>query len=73
MSETLESYEVEIMSGPSVLRTLASSVQSVLYTAAMQTADWGAPLASGQSLSVRIYQLSARVGRGSRLATTLFF
>ena len=73
MSETLESYEVDIMSGASVLRTLASSVQSVLYTSAMQTSDWGAPLASGQSLSVRIYQISARIGRGSRFATTLFF
>lgn len=73
MSETLESYEVEIMSGASVLRLLTSSVQSVLYTSAMQTTDWGAPLAISQSLSVRIFQISARLGRGSRFATTLFF
>lgn len=73
MSEATESYALEIMSGAAILRVLTSSVQSVLYTAAMQTADWGAPLGAGQSLSVRLYQISARLGRGSRLDKTLFF
>ena len=73
MSEASESYALEIMSGASVIRTLTSSVQSVLYTGAMQTTDWGAPLGAGQSLSVRLYQISARLGRGARLDRTLFF
>jgi hypothetical protein len=73
LSETSESYDVEIMAGATVLRTLTSATPSVLYTAAMQTADLGALLAVGSSLTVRIYQRSARLGPGPALAKTLFF
>ncbi|WP_374973917.1 hypothetical protein, partial [Spongiibacter marinus] len=41
--------------------------------AAQQTADWGAPLGPGQTLSIRIYQLSALIGRGAGRSVTLTF
>jgi hypothetical protein len=56
-----------------VKRTLTSSTTSVLYTAAQQTADWGALLGPGQTLAIRIYQLSALVGRGAPKIVTLTF
>jgi len=44
-----------------------------VYTAAQQTADWGALLEPGDTLDIRIYQLSALVGRGARKVVTLSF
>lgn len=74
MSETSEAYDVEILSGGMVvLRTLTSSTPSVLYTGAMQTADFGSLLAVGSSLNVRIFQKSARLGRGAGITETLYF
>ena len=43
------------------------------YTAAQQTADWGALLGPGDTLDVRIFQLSALVGRGAPASVTLEF
>jgi hypothetical protein len=43
------------------MRTLATSIPQVLYTAADEIADFGSPQ---PSLSVAVYQLSATVGRG---------
>lgn len=73
LSEASEAYDVEIMSGVTVLRTLTAATPSVLYTAAMQTADLGALLTLGSSLTLRIYQKSARLGRGPAFTKTLFF
>jgi hypothetical protein len=71
LGEETESYEIEIYttSGFStVVRTLTSTTTSVTYTAAQQTTDFG----SGQTvLYVRIYQLSAIVGRGTALQATI--
>ena len=53
--------------------TLTSSTTSVLYTAAQQTADWGALLGPGQSLAIRNFQLSNRLGRGTPATVTLQF
>ena len=61
------------MSGVTVLRTLTATTPSVLYTAAMQTADLGALLTLGSSMTLRIYQKSARLGRGPAFTKTLFF
>jgi hypothetical protein len=44
-----------------VVRTLSTGTPSVLYTAAEQTTDFGAPQSA---VEVAIYQLSAAVGRG---------
>ena len=73
LAEDLESYDVQILDGAVVKRTLSSSTTSVLYTAAQQTADWGAPLGPGQTLAILISKLSNRLGRGDPAAVTLQF
>jgi len=73
LAEDLESYDVQILDGAAIKRTLTSSTPSVLYTAAQQTADWGAPLGPSQMLALRIFQLSNRLGRGTPATVTLQF
>ena len=73
LAEDLESYDVQILDVAVVKRTLTSTTTSVLYTAAQQTADWGALLGPGQTLAIRIYQLSNRLGRGDPATVTLQF
>jgi len=73
LTEDMENYDVQILDGVVVKRTLTSSTTSALYTAAQQTADWGAPLEPGQTLAIRIYQLSNRLGRGDPAAVILQF
>jgi hypothetical protein len=71
LSEAGEAWTIEILDGTAVRRTLSSESAAVLYTAAQQTADWGAPLGPGGSLRFRVTQLSARVGAGTPATTTL--
>ena len=73
LAEELEAYEVEILDGFAVKRVLSATTTSALYTTAQQTADWGALLGPGDSLTVRISQISALVGRGAPKAVTLSF
>jgi hypothetical protein len=73
VGEEVEGYEVEIRNGAAVKRVLASTTTSVVYTAAQQTADWGAPFGTGDALALRIFQLSARLGRGAPAGVTLQF
>ena len=47
LAEELETYEVEILDGAAVKRVLSAATTSAVYTAAQQSADWGAPLAPG--------------------------
>ncbi|WP_021171276.1 hypothetical protein SOV_35580 [Sporomusa ovata DSM 2662] len=61
MSESIERYEVDIVSGSTVKRTLTVITPLVTYTAADQTNDFGTPQAL---LKVRIYQMSSIRGRG---------
>ena len=61
LGETTENYEIDIMSGSTVKRTLTATSQTVTYTSAMQTADFGAVQAT---ITVNIFQLSGVVGRG---------
>ena len=63
----------DCVDGASVKRTLSANTTSALYTAAQQTADWGALLGPGDSLAIRIYQLSVLVGRGAPKSATLYF
>lgn len=65
LAESSEAYEVEIRDGATLKCTLSSSSTSALYSAAAQTTDFGAALTAGQSFTVRIYQLSVRLGRGT--------
>jgi hypothetical protein len=73
LAEETEAYEVEILDGTTVKRTLSMGAQSVTYAAAQQTADWGALLGPGDTLDIRIFQLSALVGRGAAKLVTLQF
>ncbi len=43
LAEEIEAYEVEILDGATVKRVLSTATTSAVYTAAQQTADWGAP------------------------------
>lgn len=64
LSEASERYELDVISDSSpqtVLRTLASSVESVTYTGAQRVDDFGSP--GPTAILVRIYQIGA-LGRG---------
>ncbi|MTH66304.1 baseplate multidomain protein megatron [Paracoccus shanxieyensis] len=73
LAEELEAYEVEILDGATVKRVLSAATTSAIYSAAAQTADWGALLGPGDTLDIRIFQLSALVGRGAPKSVTLTF
>lgn len=63
LGENAEAYEVDVMDGSTVVRTITASSQSVSYTAAQQTTDFG----SSQSVvTVRVFQVSSAVGRGEK-------
>ena len=64
---------LRILDGATVKRVLGTATTSVVYTSAQQTADWGAPLGPGDTLDIRIFQLSALVGRGAPTTVTLTF
>lgn len=63
-SEASEEYEIDILDDSTtdeVVRTISSSTTEAEYSAAHQTADFGSPQ---DAVRIRIYQLSANVGRG---------
>jgi hypothetical protein len=69
LGEASEAYEVDIYSGATVVRTITGlSSETATYSAADQTTDFGSPQAS---ISIRVYQLSANVGRGQYRAATV--
>lgn len=63
VGESVEAYEVDILSGAGVvLRTITDLTSpSASYTAAQQTTDFGSPQSS---IAIVVYQLSGIVGRG---------
>ena len=68
MSEAAESYDLEILNAGAVLRSVTGlTAPTFTYSASMQTADFGGPVAS---LDVRITQIGA-LGRGVPLAPPL--
>ncbi|SNT39835.1 phage tail baseplate protein, partial [Antarctobacter heliothermus] len=71
--EEVEAYEVEILAGGTVKRSLTTFTTSAVYAAAEQITDWGALLGPGDTLDIRIFQLSASVGRGAVKTATLIF
>ena len=73
MTEASEAWQVEILDGATVKRFLQVATTKALYTAAQQTADWGAPLGPGASLTVRIAQIGQAYGAGGAAITTLWF
>jgi hypothetical protein len=62
LGEDAERYEVEILSGETVVRRLSTELPTVTYSAAEQVADFGA---AQSSLAVRVAQVSAVLGRGT--------
>ncbi len=68
LGEESERYEVEIYSGLTLKRTIATTSPTASYSAAEQTADFGSPQSS---VSVKVYQLSAVVGRGYATNATI--
>jgi hypothetical protein len=69
VSEASEAYEVEVLNGSSVVRTITGLTSpTTTYSAANQTTDFGAPQSS---VSIRVYQISAAVGRGIAAEATI--
>ena len=68
LAEETERYEVDILDGATVKRTLASTAPSATYTAAEQSVDFGAPQSS---IALRVHQLSTVFGRGTAREATL--
>jgi hypothetical protein len=63
LGEESEAYEVEVLDGADVIRTLSGiTTPSAIYTLAQQVADFGG---AQTEVTVRIYQISAIVGRGT--------
>lgn len=68
LGEVYEKYDVEIMDGVTLKRTLTNVTPDVTYTQALQIEDFGSVPAD---VTVRIYQISDLVGRGHPLTVTL--
>jgi len=68
LAEDTESYEVDVLDGATVVRTLVAATPAVTYTAAQQVADFGSSL---PSYDIRVYQMSATYGRGTPRAATV--
>ena len=69
LGESAERYEIDILDGASVVRTLTAATPQATYTAAEQTADFGA---LPSPLDVIAYQVSPELGRGRGRAATLY-
>ena len=62
LGEAVEAYDLEILNGAAVVRTVSNIVApTFLYTTAMMAADFGGPVTT---LRFRIYQIGA-LGRGA--------
>ena len=68
LGEESERYEVEILDGSTVVRILEVTAQSASYSAADQATDFGS---AQSSVDVKVYQLSAVVGRGYPATSTI--
>lgn len=68
VGEDTEAYEIDVMDGSTVVRTITSTSQAFSYSAANQTTDFGSPQSA---ITFRIYQLSAVAGRGYPMEVTL--
>ena len=68
MSETAESYDLEILNGGNVVRNVSGlTTPAFTYTAVLQAADFGGAVTN---LAIRLYQTGA-LGRGIPFSTTL--
>lgn len=67
VGETFERYAVDILDSGSVVRTIPVTEQSLTYSAADQTIDFGSPQSS---IDLVVYQVSDEYGRGYPAAAT---
>lgn len=72
LSEASESYIAEIFDATFavLLRTLLATSPSVVYTAAMQEADFGVGIHPA-TINLKVFQMSETVGRGNPLIETI--
>ena len=68
LGEESESYQVDILDGSDVVRTIEVTSPTASYSATDQTTDFGS---AQSSIDVKIYQMSAVVGRGYAAQATL--
>lgn len=69
LDEPTENYDIEIMSGLTVIRSfLNQTTPTITYTATQQITDFGV---TQSAVTVKIYQLSNRVGRGNVAQATI--
>ncbi|MES2625881.1 MAG: phage tail protein [Pseudomonadota bacterium] len=68
IGEAIEAYEIDVLDGATVVRTIAVSAPEFEYPAADQVTDFGS---EQSSIDFKIYQISATVGRGHVGAFTL--
>jgi hypothetical protein len=68
VAEGSERYEVDVLDGASVKRTIAVAAPAAGYTAAEQVADFGSVQSA---VTVRVHQLSDVVGRGTGRTTVV--
>ena len=61
LGEESEAYDVDILDGGNVVRTIEVTSATASYSSADQTTDFGS---AQSSIDVKVYQLSAVVGRG---------
>lgn len=61
LSEASEAYQVDIYNGMTVVRTISSIIETCIYTAAQQIADFGS---TQSSVTIKVYQMSQLIGRG---------
>ncbi|MEO1265379.1 MAG: phage tail protein, partial [Pseudomonadota bacterium] len=68
LAEDGELYEVDILNGETVVRTLTSGAPAATYAAADAAADFGA---MPEAVTCRIYQVGASYGRGTPAIATV--
>jgi len=67
LGESVEAWEIDVLSGSTRKRTLTSATASVTYTNAQRYADFGGAAAT---VEFAVYQVSAYVGRGDGVTTS---
>jgi hypothetical protein len=68
LGEDSERYEVDVLDGGSIVRTLTATAATVSYSASQQIEDFGAVQGA---VSVKVYQLGTVYGRGGAAAATV--
>jgi hypothetical protein len=68
LGEDSETYEVDILDGETVKRTISVVVANAVYTSAEQIADFGS---LQPAVSVRVYQTNMLFGRGAPRAAVV--